>query len=142
MESIINKKGMIIQILLYLVITSLGFSCSKEKQEVIENIWEVESIKEHADSTIKNAPNIYTLSFKNKKQYQLKLDVNSCSGDVSFKSNNKINFNAMGCTYVCCDSDFAEKLIGLIEKMNHYKTTQTILLIEGENGIFIRLKKQ
>ena len=51
------------------------FSCSKDKQMIIDNKWEVESIKVHADSAIQypSIENIYKLSFRNKKEYNMLL---------------------------------------------------------------------
>lgn len=129
-----------IQFILAVLFAPLIISCSKDKQTIIKNDWQVESIKIHSDSALKFPVNTYILSFENKRKYYIKLDVNSCSGKVNFKSNNKIEFESDGCTKICCDSDFAKNLMDILSKANQYNVTDVTLILTGENGEIINLK--
>jgi heat shock protein HslJ len=135
-------KRMTIQFILAVLFAPLITSCSKDKQTIIKNDWQVESIKIHSDSALKFPVNTYILSFENKRKYSIKLDVNSCFGKVDFKSNNKIEFKSDGCTKICCDSDFAKSIIDILAKVNHYNVSDTNLILTGEDGEIINLKRK
>lgn len=138
----INRNKMV-QLLLTAIITPLLLCCSKEKQEVIENNWQVESIKVHADSAFHHPAQgkIYTLAFETKINYVLKLDVNKCSGKVKFKSSSSIDFTDTGCTEICCDSDFAKNIVYILIEVEKYHLTDTTLILTKKNGKVINLKK-
>ena len=128
--------------LLLLMLLYFG-SCSKDKQTIVGNEWQVESIKVHADSTLQypSSVNIYMLSFENKKSYDLRLDVNSCAGKVKFMSNNTVDFESSGCTKICCDSDFAMKIIDILAYVNKYDISGAALTFTSENGEILNLTK-
>lgn len=118
--------------------------CSKDKQMIIDNKWEVESIKVHADSAIQypSIENIYKLSFRNKKEYNISLDVNSGGGKVKFTGENNVNFEDPWTTFKCCDSKYAEDFVDILIKTETYKMNDSILVLTGEDGELINLKKQ
>jgi len=122
--------------------------CSKDKQTIVGNEWQVESIKVHADSTLQfpDSGKVYILSFENKKidlnrKYTLKLDVNSCTGKVRFKSKSTVDFETHGCTKICCDSDFAKKIIDILPNVNKYDISGAALTFTSENGEILNLKR-
>lgn len=133
---------MLIQFLFAAIIVPLFIGCSKDKQEVIGNDWQIESLKEHTDSIIKYPTATYMLTFENKRNYTLYLDVNSCFGKVNFKRNNKIEFESDGCSKMCCGSDFAEKLVVILNKINQYTLNNNILTLSGDKDIIINLKRK
>lgn len=137
MENAINK----ILILLVLMVLYLSGGCSKQKKGIIQNKWKVESIRVHADSTLLFPVNVYIVSFDNSRKYSLKLDVNSCSGNVRLNGKNKINFGDAGCTYICCDSMIAEKLLKLLVEVDYYEMNDSLLVLKGDDGEIINLKK-
>ena len=127
---------------LFIIIIAVLFACSKEKQTVIDGRWEVEGFIAHQDSALRLAPNSYVLSFSNGRDYSINLDANSMSGKVVFKLNNKIEFTSGAITEICCDSEFAEKLILLLFEINKYELNDNILTLIGSNGISIILKEK
>ncbi len=139
-RNVFKKTGTFI--LFSLLIFVIG--CSKEKQMIIDNKWQVESIKVHADSAIQypSLDKKYTLTFHDKKSFHLSLDVNSSFGKVKFSSNNKISFKDGAQTYKCCDSKFAEDMLVVLIKTETYDMNDSILVLMGENGEIINLKKQ
>ena len=128
---------------IFLCLLFFLFACSKDKQLVIDTKWQVESIKVHADSALQYpSDNIYKLSFKNKKEYNISLDVNSGVGKVKFTGGNKVNFEGPWTTFKCCDSKFADDFVDLLIKTKTYKMDDSILVLMGEEGEIINLKKQ
>lgn len=141
-------KKMTIQFVLTVFFIPIIIRCSKEKKIIINNDWQVESIKIHSDSALRFPVNTYILSFEKRKYsikkstYSIKLDVNYCSGKVCFQNNNKIKFERAACTFACCDSDFAEKIILMLDDINKYKLSNETLILTGENGKIINLKRK
>lgn len=137
-------KKSITALFLFAVLISLQllFSCNKEKHEIIKANWQVESLKIDATS-----PSIYpaksnVLSFKGQSKCFLKLDANDCGSGVDFRRHNEIHFQPFGCTLVEGESTFTETLVNLLEKANHYSENGTTLILTGDNGMIINLKKQ
>lgn len=120
---------------------SLIFGCSKDKKSIIKSSWRVESIKMHTDSALISPSNTYILSFESSRKYSIKLDVNTCSGKVRFAGKSKVDFGNAGCTYICCDSYFAEKTIELLAHINKYELNDSFLVLNGSDGKVINLKK-
>jgi hypothetical protein len=122
-------------------------SCSKDKQTLTDNSWEVQSFKVHADSASQYQTE-YTnmavvLSFPSKKEYSFKKEANGCQGNVSFASKDKINFKDVMCTEICCDSRFADNCLNLmINSINHYTINDNNLVLTGNNGETINFVKQ
>ncbi len=143
MKTDIKTTKMKIQTTLLSLLILMVIGCSKEKQIVIENNWQVESIKVHADSALQYPAQgkIYTLTFEDKKSYVKKLDVNKCSGKVKFKSNNSIDFTDTGCTEICCDSDFATNIVYILIDVEKYQLTDTTLILTTNSNKIINLKE-
>ncbi len=134
----ITTQSILLSLLIPMII-----GCSKEKQIIIENNWQVESIKVHADSALQYPAQgkIYTLTFEDKKSYVLKLDINKCSGKVKFKSNNSIDFTDTECTEICCDSDFAKNIVYILTEVEKYQLTDSTLILSTKNNKVINLKE-
>ncbi len=127
-----------------LLLTLLCFGgCSKDKQTIVRNEWQVASIKVHADSILQHVSsgNTYTLKFANRRNYSITLDVNSCSGKVRFMSKNMVDFEIPACTKICCESNNAEAIIDILPKVNTYDVSGAVLTFTGENGEIINLIK-
>lgn len=117
-------------------------SCGKDKKTIIDEQWEVQSIRVHTDSASINAVKDYVLSFENKKNYSINLDVNSCSGAVTFERKNSIDFGTAGCTKICCDSAYALSLLHILESVNKYDVNESSLILTGDAGKRISLEKR
>ena len=144
------KTGKYILAIIAFVLFAFSAGCSKEKHELKDNIWEVESMKVHADSTLRyykqevnSEKNSVTLSFPRMGKYGLGMEVNGCYGKVKFGINNSIKFEAGITTLVCCDSQFAEDCGRLLWKnINKYKITNDKLTLTGDNDAVINLIKK
>lgn len=102
--------------------------------------WKVISIKMNHQTNFEFPKNDYILRFTSDSTYHLNVDVNACTESIFEKDNaGKINFKPMGCTKMCCDSDFAVHMLQLLYSIENYKVIGHILSLEGEGQI--RLEK-
>lgn len=125
-----------------LFLGSIMYSCKKEEDKSFDlkaNSWKVVKIKQPRSNSYSQTRNEYVLTFKNDTIYTVVLDVNQCSGRYEITSVGDINFEALGCTRVCCDSDFAKEVIQLFPEMSKYIERGNELVLEG-NGEMVFVK--
>ncbi len=129
-------------LLLALIAGMMTTSCAKKDIyiDLTSNDWEIVKIKKQGESSYTKAGASYILSFTNEQTYALKLDVNNCFGDYEITSNGNIVIGHMGCTEVCCDSEFAQTLLQLFPKMTKYYGKGDELIFEGEGKIVLKKK--
>lgn len=109
-------------------------SCHKDKGVTtpeIYNTWEVKSfISIESTAYAKDPNNKILLFFDQKGTYSLTLDVNHCGGNLMVGDGNQIQISAPGCTEICCDSAFSEKLAAELSAVTSYSITgQTLQLV-------------
>ncbi len=129
------------QILIFTILFGLiMWSCKKEdiNIDIKSNNWELVKIKEQGESFYTRAKESYVLEFVSDTTYTLKLDVNSCGGHYEIVNSGNIIISLMGCTKVCCDSDFAEELLQLFPKMTKYYGKGNELIFEGDGEIVFK----
>lgn len=82
------------------------------------------------------------IEFRNDGTYQLKLDVNSCNGNYSpsGSGSNGISFSGTGCTEICCDSKFSQKLAELLTQINSFQVENEEMRLEISGWGWIRLE--
>ena len=107
-------------------------------QDLKQKEWEVVSIIEPASSLPEQAENTYVLNFTDDTTYTLSLDRNNCSGDYRVKRGSKIEFSWAACTLVCCESEYAETLLGLLPGMTDYRFDKGYLILMGEGRIKLK----
>lgn len=114
-----------------LVIMSAS-SCEKG----LENTrWKVTEIRQ-ANATKTDMPTKdYILEFKSDKSVGIKLDINNCFGSYEISDPNQIQFSPMGCTKACCDSEFANQFINLLQQVKSYTVAGKKLTLNGEGVI-------
>jgi heat shock protein HslJ len=95
-------------------------------------------IKRQGEATYSKAKKSYILEFTSDTTYSFIFDVNDCFGLYEIINSGNIKINAMGCTEVCCDSDFAIELMQLFPKMNNYYGRGNELIFEGEGKIILK----
>lgn len=116
-------------------------SCDKEKQEILDNVWQIENIKIHTDSLLVYPPHSnYILEFKNTQNYSFQIGSNISAGKVKFKRNNNVDFNG-SITFAAWDNEFSEKVFAVFSIVNIYKYTETTLILKDDNGGFLKFKK-
>lgn len=135
-----RKRLTIILIVLFSLI--MLWSCEKEDVniDITSTKWVVVKIKKQREASYTKTTESYILEFVNDATYTLKRDVNNCFGHYEIINNGNIKINAMGCTEICCDSDFAEDLSQLLPKMTKYYGKGNELIFEGEGEIILEKK--
>ena len=133
------KPQLLVSFLLFIVIS---FSCGKKDiyLDLTSNDWEVIKIKKQGESSYTKAEESYILKFTNEQTYSINLDVNECFGDYEIMGSGNIEVGQMGCTEVCCDSEFATTLSDLFPKMTSYYGKGDELIFEGEGKIILKEK--
>ncbi len=106
--------------------------------DITSNSWEVVKLKKQGDASFTKAKESYVLKFTSDTKYTLNLDVNNCSGNYEILNSGNIDIGAMGCTKICCDSEFAEDLALLFPKMTKYYAKDKELIFEGQGEIILR----
>ena len=125
--------------LLILSIGFLGLSCEKKDIDIDlrANAWKIEKIRISGQSTYTKTDSTYILRLSGDEEYNLNLDVNTCGGPYEILLKGSIEFQAMACTEICCDSDFAEDLASLFPKMTSYYVRDNSLHFEGDGEIIL-----
>ena len=98
-------------------------SCNKDKEEnsILFSTWEAKSFMSvESVAYPKNENNKIMLTILPSGTYQLKLDVNSCGGIITWEKNNQLKIDSPACTEACCDSKFSEKLVAMLSKVSSY----------------------
>lgn len=80
------------------------------------------------------------IEFKDDDSYILKLDMNSCMGNFTLPKNNIISLSASGCTKMCCDSEFSNKFVQMLPKVESYKIENNKLKLEVPGWGWINLE--
>lgn len=120
----------------YLILTTTAFllillSCHKDKGVTVPeiyNIWEVKSFMSIESTAYpKDANNKILVIFDIKGTYSLTLDVNHCGGNFIAGDKNQIQIDSPGCTEICCDSAFSEKLAAELSAVTTYSITGSTL---------------
>jgi len=130
-----------VQLLLLIALIGLtALSCKKENVniDITLNKWEVVKMKGQGESSYSKAKKSYILEFTSDTTYSFIFDVNDCFGHYEIISNGNIEIRAMGCTEMCCDSDFAVQLSQLFPKMSKYYGQGNELIFEGEGKIILK----
>ena len=128
----------------------LFVACSKDKQTLTDNTWQVESLKVHADSAWQDPfvsesgeKEPLTLSFRNKYNYSVTFRLAGCGGKVKYRPKHGIIFESGGCTTIGGDSQLAWNFYEiLVAQINHYALNDNKLTLTGDNGETINLIKQ
>lgn len=81
----------------------------------------------------------YILEFKADSSITIKLDVNNCFSKYKLTGKNEITIHTLGCTKVCCDSEFAQSLANTLPKMQTFKIKGDNLILEGDGNIKLEL---
>jgi len=117
-------------------------SCGKKDIyiDLTSSNWEVVKIKKQGESSYTKAEESYILKFTDKQTYNVNLDVNECFGEYNIKSSGNIYMSTMGCTEICCDSEFALSFSELLPKMTSFYGNGDELIFEGEGKIILKEK--
>jgi len=127
-----------ILIALLVMASALFGECSKgEFNDSIIGEWEVISLYDGQVYNNKTG-NTYVLKFGEDNQVSIRLDINSCGSGYDIKCDECISFAGFLCTEVCCDSDFAMKLIEVIGEATKYDIKSDILTLKNVGEVKLK----
>ncbi len=133
--------------ILVLIIAALFFNACKDDTDCdcngsIIGEWKTESFLS-LESTGYPKDDEYSpvITFRNDGTYTLVLDVNGCSGEYVSDSDDNINISTSICTKMCCDSDFSEKLVGMLPQVNSFSINDKELSLIVPGWGFIVLSR-
>lgn len=81
------------------------------------------------------------LTFKRDGKYSLKLDMNSCMGSFEKGEGNSLSIQSAGCTKICCDSQFSEKLAGMLSRVTSYTIEKNTMQLHVPGWGYIECKR-
>jgi len=123
--------------LLSILILTL-ISCDATTKEFLGTSWIVSELTEN-DTNVP-VTNDVILTIKSTSEFTLKLDKNNCFGTYTITGNKNIKLSNLGCTEMCCDSDFSiavSNALYNVTKVNFEKERATL---SGDN-VKIKFKK-
>ena len=100
--------------------------------------WKVEKIRNSGQLIYSGTDSTYVLRFTSATEYTLNLDVNACIGLYEVSHRGSIAMQPMACTEICCDTDFAWELAGLLPEMTAYYVMDNRLYLEGDGEIILQ----
>ncbi len=114
-------------------------SCQKEDVNIDLqlNNWEIMEVMWSSQSNSAETDSSYIVQFHQDSAVYLQLDVNTCFGKYFISEQGEIEIQGMGCTEMCCDSEFAESLPSLFLKMRKYYALGDRLYLEGDGRIIL-----
>jgi len=133
-----------LQILLFILLFGYTFnSCNRHDDVAIEiyNRWEVvdfisvESILYAKDNDFNPV-----IQFQKNGCYTLQLDVNNCTESFSLSGNEGIEITAAGCTKICCDSDFSNKITEMLAQVDSYSIEKNKMKLNVSGWGWINLE--
>ncbi len=134
-------KNLIVTLGIYFIVATLLFSCEKSDAslDLIDYDWKVKSVENVPLGS--QADERFVLRFSNDSSSTIKLDVNSCFTSYKITGKDKIDFGVMGCTKICCDSDFAQSLAKVLDKVTDYHMEGNLLYLTGGGEIILEKYK-
>ncbi|MDX2284217.1 MAG: META domain-containing protein [Bacteroidia bacterium] len=121
------------------LILAAGVSCERIASSSLAGTrWLAVSI-EDAVST-RSAVGAYLLEFGDGDIWSIELDVNTCNSVFSLGGGSRIDFTTPGCSKACCDSQFAEDMLRILDAADRYQLRNGRLILQagGETLTFRR----
>jgi heat shock protein HslJ len=132
-----RHQGFFIVTIALLVVTVSCDTAESTDDNPLIGKWVIVSISvEESDSETTINPT-YTLEFAKDSSCGILFDINACGGNYTISSGEKINLAPMFCQKVCCDSDNALKIMGLINSTKSFVLNGDTLFLNGSGTILL-----
>ena len=113
-------------------------SCDATSKEWIGTSWIVSELNQ--DGKKSAVTNDVILTIKSETEFTLKLDTNNCFGTYTITGKSNIKLENLGCTEMCCDSDFSKAISNALYKVSTINFTKETASLSG-NKVKIKFKK-
>lgn len=101
--------------------------------------WKILEVRLPNATTVQMPTKDYVLQFHADNKVTIKLDVNSCFSEYKIGEPNQISISPLGCTKVCCDSEFAMAMVLALPQMRTYTIKKRkLLVLEGDGRIVLQ----
>lgn len=128
--------------LVFVVLFSF-ISCNKDDKiaKNIFNSWEIVNfVSLESGAYPKNNDYNPIIQFNKDGSYLLQLDVNNCNGNYTLSEENEITITTSTCTYVCCDSDFSEKITAMLPQVTSFNINKNKMKLDVPGWGWINLE--
>lgn len=133
----------LLQLTTILFVLLVANSCKEEHFSTTDlyQSWVVEGfVSGESSSYEKYKDNKLIVTFNEDQTYDLSLDVNDCGGAIQIINGHQIQLAQSGCSYVCCDSDFSQKLVEILPQATSFKIVRNRLKLFVPGWGIIELK--
>lgn len=125
--------------LIGLVILLNASECSKKEIALANTRWKILEFRQPNATSAQLPTKDYILEFQNENSLNIRLDVNNCMGSYEITGKGAIRISPLGCTKMCCDSEFAMNLAMTLSQMHTLKLKKNKLTLTGEGRILLEL---
>ena len=131
-------------IILLLFVVSVS-SCNKDEKKSANDIYNTWEVKEFlsVESVLYSKEKNYNpiVEFRRDGTIKISADVNSCFSSYTLISDSGILISEVGCTKICCDSNFSEKFITMVSQVESFslENNEMKLFIPGWGFIKMEL---
>lgn len=113
-------------------------SCDASTKDLIGTSWIVSELNQDGKKIA--VTNEVILTIKSETEFTLKLDTNNCFGTYTVTGKNNMKLENLGCTEMCCDSDFSMAVSNALYKVSNINFTKETAALSG-NDVKIKFKK-
>ncbi len=117
-----------------LALAMMGSCRVNDDVDLLAGEWRVLRIQPLGEPS-QNTAAMYIIRFKADGTISLKLDVNQCFGAYSTPEAGQISVSSLGCTEICCDSAFAQRLSLILRSASNFQFEGRKLTLIGPNGV-------
>ena len=105
----------------YLIVFLISCRQNEILNSTLLTTWEAKSfISVESVAYPKDETNKILLTFGKSSLCNLKLDINTCTSEYTLSQKNLIEIESPGCSKVCCDSQFSQKLVTMLSQVTSY----------------------
>ncbi|MFK7750337.1 MAG: DUF6438 domain-containing protein [Kordia sp.] len=105
-------------------------SCDASTKEFIGSSWKVTELKNNG--TVVKMTNDVILTVNSETRFLLKLDKNNCFGSYTITGKSEIKLGELGCTQMCCDSDFSSAVVDALRKVSTINLDKDIVTLSSD----------
>ena len=113
--------------------------CGKKEIVLAGTRWKVSEMRQPNATSAQLPTKDYILEFQNENSLNIRLDVNNCMGSYEITDKGAIRISPLGCTKMCCDSEFALNLTQALSTMQTFKLKNDVLHLSGQGKIMLEL---
>lgn len=128
----------------YFLFILIFLSCRKDKNDSGGNIltqWNVvDIVSVESKNYAKNDGYNPVIQFYPNGSVTLKLNANNCIGDFSLTGEGSIKITMTGCTEICCDNDFSEKIQETLSLVESYEIDKSKMKLNVPGWGWINLE--